>query len=145
MFLFLGYGIMRKRGAEQRQRLDLEQIHSRDGSHVYTVVHETNRKDWLDLDWEMFENELPSPEQSPANHRNYKRGDELDTRPRKYHRSGLLQTVDHQDTRCENENIANEVNSPELAPGMYRSTKVLRPKDGETKHANKAGGNAKIK
>lgn len=93
------------------------------------------------MNWEMLENELPTPEQGPTNNGQNKCGNEFDTRPRKYHRPSLLQTKYHEDTGSEDENVADEVNPPELAPRMDGPAKVFWPEDDETKHADETSGN----
>lgn len=40
----------------------MKEMHLHDGGHVYSIGNEADRKDWFDLNWEMFENELPTPE-----------------------------------------------------------------------------------
>ena len=93
------------------------------------------------MNWEMLENDLPSPEQGPTNDGHNKCGNEFDTRPRKYHSSSLLQAKYHEHTGSKDKNVADEVNPPELAPGMDRPAKVSWPKDDETKHADESGRN----
>lgn len=134
-----------KRAAVQLHVLICERAYLHNGGHVYTIIHKSNGEDRLDLDWEMLEHKLPSPEQGPANNRHNKCGNEFDTRPCKYRRPGLLQAVHHEYTGSEDEDVANEVNSPELAPRMDRSAKVSRPEDDETEHADEARGDARCK
>lgn len=127
----------------QHHLLKYDRAYLHNGGNVYTIVDKANGEDGLDMNWEMLENELPSPEQSPTHDRNNKCGNELDTRPSKNHRSSLLQAIHHEYTCSEDENIADEVNPPEFAPRVDRPAKVLWPEDDEAKHAGKTSRNTK--
>lgn len=127
----------------QYQTLKNDRAYLHNSRYVYAIVHESNGEDWLNMNWEMLENELPTPEQGPTNNGQHKCGNEFDTRPRKYHRSSLLQTKYHEDTGSEDENVADEVDPPELAPRMDRPAKVLWPEDDKTKHTDETSGNTR--
>lgn len=127
----------------QHQMLEYNRAYLHNGGYVYTIVHQSNGEDWLNMNWEMLENELPAPEQGPTNNGTNKCGNKFDTGPRKYHRSSLLQTKYHKDTGSEDENIADEVDPPELAPRVDGPAKVLWPEDDETKHTYETSGNTR--
>lgn len=100
------------------------------------------REHGLDLDRELTENELPSPEKGPADERDNERADKLDTGPGEDHCAGLLQAVDHENTSREDEDVSDKVDPPKLVPRMLGFAEFLRPENHETEHANEACGNA---